>query len=98
MNAWKKTAADTVWIAEAAQALGFDLCGVARAAQFPELQKMDDWLARGYAGEMKYLHDPRRADLQAAMSGVRSVIVCAVNYNSPEPYSTEVAQRESNTD
>ena len=96
MNARKRPAADTAWIAETAQTLGFDLCGVARAAEFPELQKMNDWLARGYAGEMKYLHDPRRADLQAAMSGVRSVIVCAINYNSPEPYSAEVAQSESN--
>ena len=59
---------------------------------------MEDWLARGYAGEMKYLHDPRRADLRAAMSGVQSVIVCVINYNSPELYSTEVAQSESNTD
>jgi epoxyqueuosine reductase len=96
MSARKRPAADTAWIAEAAQTLGFDLCGVAQASEFPELQKMDDWLARGYAGEMKYLHDPRRADLQAAMRGVRSVIVCAINYNSPEPYSTEVAQSEPN--
>jgi epoxyqueuosine reductase len=97
MNAQRKTAADTAWIAETAQTLGFDLCGVARASEFPELQKMNDWLARGYAGEMKYLHDPRRADLQAAMHGVQSVIVCAINYNSPEPYSTELAQGESTT-
>jgi epoxyqueuosine reductase len=96
MNTREKPAADTAWIAETAQASGFDSCGVARAAEFPELQKMEDWLARGYAGEMAYLHDPRRADLQAAMTGVRSVIVCAINYNSPEPYSTEVSQSESN--
>jgi epoxyqueuosine reductase len=96
MNARKKPAADTIWIAETGRGLGFDLCGVACAAEFPELQKIEDWLARGYAGEMKYLHDPRRGELQAAMSGVRSVIVCALNYNSPEPYSTEVAQSERN--
>ena len=84
-------AADTIWIAEQAKGIGFDLCGVAAAQEFPELANMRDWLERGYAGEMKYLHDPRRADVRAAMSGVRSVIVCAVNYNSPEKYSTEVA-------
>jgi epoxyqueuosine reductase len=87
----KKSAADTAWIAETAQSLGFDLCGVASAQEFPELANMRDWLERGYAGEMKYLHDPRRADVRAAMGGVRSVIVCAVNYNSPGKYSTEVA-------
>jgi len=59
---------------------------------------MRDWLERGYAGEMKYLDDPRRADLQSAMSGVRSVIVCAINYNSSEPYSTEIARSESSQD
>jgi len=91
MASIKKSAADTAWIAETARSLGFDLCGVAAAQDFPELANMRDWLERGYAGEMKYLHDPRRADVRAAMGGVRSVIVCAVNYNSPEKYSTEAA-------
>jgi len=95
MSVARKSAAETAWIAETAQSLGFDLCGIAAASEFPELQKMNDWLALGYAGEMKYLHDPRRTDLRATMSGVRSVIVCAINYNSPHPYSTEVAQGES---
>lgn len=90
----KKTAAETAWIAETARSLGFDLCGVAAAENFPELAKLNDWLELGYAGEMKYLHDPRRADLQAAMSGVRSAIVCAINYNAPQPYSTEVKLAE----
>jgi len=92
MSLTRKSAAETAWIAETAHSIGFDLCGVAAASEFPELKKMRDWLARGYAGEMKYLHDPRRMDLEATMTGVKSVIVCAINYNSPEPYSTEVAQ------
>jgi len=91
----KKPATETAWIAETARSLGFDLCGVAKAQDFPELANTRDWLERGYAGEMKYLHDPRRADVRAAMSGVRSVIVCAVNYNSREKYSTEVAADEN---
>ena len=95
MNSARKTAADTAWIAETARSLGFDLCGVAAAQDFPELKKLNDWLERGYAGEMKYLHDPRRADLHSAMGGVKSAIVCAINYNSPEPYSTEVTNGKS---
>lgn len=90
----KKSAAEAAWIAETARSLGFDLCGVATAQDFPELANTRDWLERGYAGEMKYLHDPRRADVRAAMGGVRSVIVCAVNYNSPGKYSTEVVAGE----
>ncbi|MBS1867920.1 MAG: tRNA epoxyqueuosine(34) reductase QueG, partial [Acidobacteria bacterium] len=98
MKAARKSAAETAWISETAQTLGFELCGVAAAAEFPELEKMQDWLARGYAGEMKYLYDPRRTDLRATMSGVKSVIVCAINYNSPRPYSTEVALSASSDD
>jgi epoxyqueuosine reductase len=83
--------ADTVWIVEQAKSLGFDLCGVVRAEKFPELDRTPDWLARGYAGEMKYLADPRRGDPQTAMPGIRSVIVGLLNYNTERLLSTELA-------
>ena len=35
-----------------AEALGFDLCGIAPAAALPELQYFREWLDAGYAGEM----------------------------------------------
>ena len=70
-----QTAASREWIAAHAKALGFELCGVVRAEKFPELARVEEWLARGYAGEMKYLEDPRRRDPQTAMAGIRSVIV-----------------------
>jgi epoxyqueuosine reductase len=81
--------ADTVWIVEQAKAIGFSLCGVVRAEAFPELENTEEWLARGYAGEMKYLHDPRRKDPRAAMPGIRSVIVCLLNYNTQFPLSID---------
>jgi epoxyqueuosine reductase len=80
------------WIAERATAVGFDLCGVARAENFPELARTDEWLERGYAGEMQYLADPRRSDPGAVLEGIRSVIVCALNYNTENPRSTEVGE------
>jgi len=83
------TASDIAWIVERARALEFDLCGVVRPEKFPELARTPEWLARGYAGEMKYLGDPRRADAEAVLPGVRSVIVCALNYNTAAPRSTE---------
>jgi epoxyqueuosine reductase len=83
--------ADTVWIVEQAKSLGFDLCGVVRAEKFPELARTPEWLGRGYAGEMKYLADPRRGDPQTAMPGIRSVIVGLVNYNTERPFSTDPA-------
>jgi epoxyqueuosine reductase len=84
-----RTAADTKWIADRASALGFALCGVVRADRFPELDRAQEWLARGYAGEMKYLADERRGNPHSAMPGIRSVIVCALNYNSPAPRSVD---------
>jgi epoxyqueuosine reductase len=85
---------ETALIVERATALGFDLCGVVRAEKFPELDLTTEWLARGYAGEMKYLSDERRRDPQSVMTGLRSAIVCALNYNSPAPRSVEALQSE----
>jgi epoxyqueuosine reductase len=81
---------DTRWLCERAKHLGFELCGVAPTEKFPELGRYPEWLERGYAGEMKYLSDPRRLDPKDAMSGVRSLIVCALNYNAKLPYSTDI--------
>jgi epoxyqueuosine reductase len=83
--------AETLWIVDRAKSLGFDLCGVARAGKFSELQRTPEWLALGYAGEMKYLSDPRRADPPSSMLGIRSVIACLLNYSSAHPLSTDPA-------
>jgi len=80
---------DTVWLEAHARELGFDLCGIASAAKFPELARAEEWLARGYAGEMKYLADPRRCDAERALPGIRSAIICALNYNTRMPKSTD---------
>jgi epoxyqueuosine reductase len=91
----------TQWINDRARAAGFDLCGVApvdgeptnsansaEPRAFAELQRLPEWLARGYAGEMKYLYDSRRGDPRLVMEGARSLIVVALNYNAPQPLST----------
>ena len=90
-NRTVKANAETVWIEARAKAAGFDLCGVVRAERFPELAHTEEWLAKGYAGEMKYLADPRRVDAAAVMAQVRSVIVCGLNYNTEAPWSTEAS-------
>ena len=90
--------ADSSWIVEQAKALGFDLCGIVGAAQFPELEHFCEWLERGYAREMTYLEDPRRRDPALLMKDLRSVIVCALNYNTAHPYSTEAAASNAGED
>jgi epoxyqueuosine reductase len=81
---------DTAWISERACALGFALCGVAPAAGVPELERVAEWLKRGYAGEMGYLADARRGDPARVLPGVQSIIVCALPYNTGKPFSMHV--------
>ena len=75
---------------------GFDLCGVAAAADHRELNHFPAWIASGHAGEMKYLEardeqgELKRAALSRVAPWAKSVIVCAINYNTAEPYSTQV--------
>ena len=75
-----------------AREVGFDLCGIAPAEAFPELRFLDDWLERGYAGEMRYLARTarRRADVRRVVPSARSVIALGTVYNTDRPYSTEV--------
>jgi epoxyqueuosine reductase len=77
----------TTRLVEKARAIGFDLCGVARAENYGETVRLPEWLDRGYAGEMGYMHDARRRSARDVMPEARSVIVCAMNYNAPRPYS-----------
>jgi epoxyqueuosine reductase len=76
-------------IKEYALSTGFDLCGIAPAASFPELEFFRAWLDRGYAGEMQYLHRSadRRADVRQVLPSARSVISLGTVYNVDRPYS-----------
>ena len=76
-----------------ARELGFDACGIAPAANHPELGFYREWLKRGYAGEMAYLHRSadRRADVRNVVPSARTVISTATVYNTDRPYSTECA-------
>ncbi len=78
-------------IKQKARELGFDACGIAPAADLPELPFFSQWLERGYAGEMAYLKRSaaRRADVRNVLPSARTVIVTAANYNTERPYSTE---------
>jgi epoxyqueuosine reductase len=78
-------------IKQHARNLGFDACGIAPAAAHPELRFFSEWLARGYAGEMAYLHRTadRRADVRHVLPSAQTVIVTATVYNTDRPYSTD---------
>lgn len=76
-----------------AREIGFDLCGIAAAEDHAQLHFLNEWLDRGYAGEMGYMARTaeRRADIRAVMPSARSVIVLGTLYNSDRPYSTEIS-------
>jgi epoxyqueuosine reductase len=90
-----------------AQEAGFSKAGIAPVPQPGESGPADfetyfeDWIERGYAGEMEYLkrrdQDNRllRSSLRTAVPWARSVIVCAANYNADAPRSIDPASPES---
>ena len=74
--------------------LGFDLVGISPAeSYYGEADLFERWLGRGYAGEMSYLERglSKRKELDTVLSGAKSVVSCAVNYNTENPLSTEAS-------
>jgi epoxyqueuosine reductase len=71
---------------ERARSLGFDLAGVSAAEAFPELSYLREWLDRGYAGDMRYLHRSAetRADIRRFLPGARAVIMTGTVYYAGE--------------
>ncbi len=87
---------------QAAHHAGFDLAGIAPVEReaLPELHAFIEWVDAGHAGEMKYLEtrtetgELRRVAAKNAAPWVRSMIVCALNYNADKPYSMDVNDPE----
>jgi epoxyqueuosine reductase len=95
------------WLRDEAANAGFDAAGVARVER-PESeselitgQRFAAWIEHGRAGEMDYLkrRDDRgrllRSGVHVAMPWARSVVVCAINYNSVAPLSIDPAPADS---
>jgi epoxyqueuosine reductase len=84
-------------VEHAAQEVGFDISGVAPADDPNLPHRFADWVAAGRAGEMQWLkrRDETgvlvRSAVQVAIPWARSVIVCALNYNSAQPRSIDPA-------
>jgi epoxyqueuosine reductase len=71
-----------------ARELGFELAGIARAAEADGFASFREWLDRGYAGEMEYLHrnaDPRRHP-ESILPDVRSVVMLGMTYANSVPH------------
>lgn len=90
-------------IEELAREAGFAAAGIAPVPEpgspedDEERSRFADWVEDGRAGTMEYLkrRDETgrlvRSSVRVALPWARSVIVCAANYNSAEPRSTDAA-------
>lgn len=69
-------------IKQRARDLGFDLVGIAPAVEADGFERLHDWLAHGYAGDMHYMeqHAEARRHPAAVFPAVRSVIMLGLNY------------------
>lgn len=86
-----------------ARQAGFSLAGIAPVpgseseTTREERARFEHWIASGAAGEMEYLKRRNengelvRSTLHAVFPWVKSVIVCAANYNSDQPRSIDPA-------
>jgi epoxyqueuosine reductase len=67
--------------------LGFDLVGITTLGPMETAVAFDDWIERGYAGDMAYL--PRgaakRRDSRLPVAGAKSAIVVGLDYGGREP-------------
>jgi epoxyqueuosine reductase len=95
-----RTAAELAdFLPQAARRAGFDLAGIAPAAEFAEHRYFPSWIAAGRAGQMHYLaaRDERNQLKRAALASVapwaRSVIACALNYNTAPPPAPDASPR-----
>ena len=75
--------------------LGFVACGITHPAPTAHGDRLDQWLAKGYAGTMRYLHRQarRRKNPGLILPEALSVIVVLDNYYTPDEESDRLPPR-----
>ncbi len=79
-------------IKQKAVEIGFHKVGIVRAeALKPEREHLEEWLHRGYHGEMRWMErEPeKRADPQLLFPGAASIVVVALNYYTPHEHEED---------
>ncbi len=73
----------TSLIKETAKSLGFDYCGISKAAFLEEeAPRLETWLTKNMQGEMKYMENyfDKRLDPRLLVDGAKSVVSLLLNY------------------
>ena len=79
----QKTILHTAFIKQAAQQLGFQFCGIAKAEKLDaDAKRLETWLSKGMHGTMQYMenHFELRVDPTKLVPGAKSVITLMLNY------------------
>ena len=75
-----------------ARTLGFDPVGLARIGGNGRLPlrtaALERWLAAGHHGQMGWMADPRRQQIEALLPGVRSVLAVGLSYHVSQERAT----------
>lgn len=81
-------------IHRAAKEAGFDLVGIADAVTPGGFDHLNEWLRRGFAGEMNWIERRKDAyqDPGRVLERVRSIVMVGLNYSTSAPVSPEPGQ------
>ncbi len=79
---------------------GFSLSGIAPATEADGFARYQQWLEKGYAGEMDYLHrlGPPRRHPASILEGVRSVLMLGMEYGERGTRNAECGTEEAKTE
>src|SRR5437660_8885421 len=80
-----------------ARSLGFALVGIARAGEADDFPRLQDWLARGYAGSMAYMqtHAAARRHPESILPDVQSVVMVGMEYGAGRSQESGVGGQRS---
>ncbi|HEV3438553.1 MAG TPA: tRNA epoxyqueuosine(34) reductase QueG [Gemmata sp.] len=79
---------------------GFSLSGIAPATEADGFARYQQWLEKGYAGEMDYLHrlGPPRQHPASILEGVRSVLMLGMEYGERGTRNAKCGTEEAKTE
>jgi epoxyqueuosine reductase len=85
----------TSFVKSAAQSLGFDFCGIAKAARLEDDERrLSSWLNKGFNGSMNYMANyfDLRVDPTKLVPGAKSVITLLLNYFPEQQQNPDAPQ------
>ena len=85
---------NAAWIKATAQEIGFHLVGITSSERQPEAAFLQEWLQKGFSGNMAYLsrNIEKREHPRLLFPPARSIIVCGLSYHAPSAELQQINQ------